>query len=89
MTSGSNKLQIETISIVLKLLINGKEVNDNTHAGRVAVIWVLLYISNGSVNWYDPFDFFLFSQDLKVFINLKPVVLLLLMSPPEVGKEKS
>lgn len=37
--------------------MNGKKL-DNAHAGKDAVMWVLLYVGDGGINWCDPSDFF-------------------------------
>lgn len=56
---------------------------DNAHAGKDAVMWVLLYIGDGDVNWCDPSDFF---PNLERFIPFKPIIPQLLISPR--GKSK-
>lgn len=49
---------MKQLSAVLSLCINGGKLNGNAYAGQDAVVWVLLHIANGSVNWCDASSFF-------------------------------
>ena len=50
-------MQLKQLHAGLNVWVGGEKLG-KAHAGKDAVMWILLNMANGSVNWCNPSDFF-------------------------------